>query len=68
MFKFKFLLFALSVFYCNRSVAQTNPMAEIMLHYQTDRTLLRNFYTVETSPESRIRFKALAEDYLKKIN
>jgi len=68
MFKFKFLLFALSAFYCNRSIAQTNPMAEIMLHYQTDRTLLRNFYTVETSPESRTRFKALAEEYLKKIN
>jgi hypothetical protein len=68
MFRFKFLLFALSVFYCSRSIAQTNPMVEIMQHYQTDRTLLRNFYTVETSPESRTRFKALAEDYLQKIN
>jgi uncharacterized protein (DUF885 family) len=47
--------------------AQTAKMPTVMNHYQEDRRLLQSFYTVSSAPETSRRLKALASDYLKKI-
>ncbi|HEX8608554.1 MAG TPA: hypothetical protein VF679_07945, partial [Pedobacter sp.] len=49
------------------SAAQTKKIAVIMEHYQADRYLLRDFYVIQSAPETRTRFKTLANEYLKKI-
>ncbi|MEJ7560599.1 MAG: DUF885 family protein [Pedobacter sp.] len=49
------------------STAQTKKIAVIMEHYQADRYLLRDFYVIQSAPETKTRFKILANDYLKKI-
>ncbi|MHA4896854.1 DUF885 family protein [Pedobacter sp. PWIIR3] len=50
-----------------QSEGQTKKIAVIMEHYQADTYLLRDFYTIQTAPETRTRFKTLANDYLKQL-
>lgn len=47
--------------------AQIRKIAPIMERYKADQNLLRRFYTIASSPESRNRLEVLAKDYLKEI-
>jgi hypothetical protein len=63
----KFILSAFFMLTAYVSGAQTNHMAEVIQNYKTDKQLLAGFYTVAFSPESRLRFRALTNEYLEKL-
>ena len=63
------ILFTVVVLFTTLQVglAQTKKIADIMSHYQADWYLLRNFYIIQSAPETRSRFRSLANEYLLKI-